>query len=203
MFYTEQIHNALNHLKLWSAIYDFPLHTPMHAQTDVIYSHNIDLITSLNHWSDCYIPKKIWKLCRTTHFLTLFILKTIIWGFKHIHKEAAVWSMENPDCCIVSSSAKEKRRCMPVSNLCIFPLAFDYILEQYTSMNHIIVTGLYEKPRSYAKAVNADNEHLLLLLKHSIPGWKKTFINIMYSLTLYPKITRPSKEITHSAKLTR
>lgn len=47
--YTEQTHTAENHLKLWSDIYDFPLHISRHAQTNVIYSHNIDIITPLNH----------------------------------------------------------------------------------------------------------------------------------------------------------
>lgn len=30
------VYIALNHLKLWSVLYDFPLHISGHAQTDVI-----------------------------------------------------------------------------------------------------------------------------------------------------------------------
>lgn len=40
--YIEQTHIAQNHLKLYT-VYDFPLHNSRQAQTDVIYSYNIDI----------------------------------------------------------------------------------------------------------------------------------------------------------------
>ena len=113
--YTEQTHVTLNHFKP-------TLHISRHTLPDVIFSHNMDIITQRSHeW-----------------------LLTVLKKYKD-HAEPRLLPLGVPSFLI------ERRGDMPICDLCIFGPAFGYILEQYTSMNDVIITGLHVKSWSYGQ----------------------------------------------------